>query len=314
MNKSVTFLLTSLLMVLGLSACDSSTQTSSVESSTGAPEHSMTDQAETASTEAAMPATLADILAAQPDDVVARYAYRNPEQTLNFFGIEPGMTVVEALPGGGWYSKLLLPYLGSDGELIGANYPVSMYELFGWSEERLAKAASWTTDWPITAKGWVEGDTANVSAFVLGDLAEEQKGTADAVLLIRALHNLARFEADHGHLSAALGNVFDVLKPGGIVGVVQHAAPDSADDAWANGSRGYLKQAFVIEQMQAAGFEYVSASDINANPQDLPGAEDSVWRLPPTLAGSKDDAERAAAMQAIGESNRMTLKFMKPTA
>ena len=314
MNKSVTFLLTSLLVTLGLTGCDSNMQTSGAESTANAPEQSMTNQSEAATSMAATPTPLAGILAAQPEEVVARYAYRNPEQTLNFFGIQPGMTVVEALPGGGWYSKLLLPYLGSEGELIGANYPVGMYELFGWSEERLAKVATWKTDWPATAQGWVEGDAAKVSAFVLGDLAEEQKGTADAVLLIRALHNLARFEADHGYLSAALSNVFDVLKPGGTVGVVQHAAPDAADDAWANGSRGYLKQSFVIEQMQAAGFEYVSASDINANPQDLPGAEDSVWRLPPTLAGSKDDAERAAAMRAIGESNRMTLKFVKPAA
>ena len=90
-------------------------------------------------------------------------------------------------------------------------------------------------------------------------------------------------------MSRALQDTFDVLKPGGIVGIVQHAAPSDADDAWANGSKGYLKQTFVIEQMQAAGFEYVAASDINANPRDIPGADDVVWRLPPTLAGSKDD-------------------------
>ena len=114
-------------------------------------------------------------------------------------------------------------------------------------------------------------------------------------------------------MSRALQDTFDVLKPGGIVGIVQHAAPSDADDAWADGSKGYLKQTFVIEQMQAAGFEYVAASDINANPRDIPGADDVVWRLPPTLAGSKDDEARAAAMRAIGESNRMTLKFVKPT-
>ena len=103
-----------------------------------------------------------------------------------------------------------------------------------------------------------------------------------------------------------------MLKPGGIVGVVQHHAPDTASDEWANGSRGYLKKGFVIAQMQAAGFEFVASSDVNANSNDQPGAEDVVWRLPPSLRGAKDDAELTAKMLAIGESNRMTLKFRKP--
>ena len=307
MNKSVTFLIIGIAAAIGLVACDNSSQSNSTATTE--------DMAETSATSApvqATPSDLAGILAAQPADVIARYTYRNPAQTLEFFGIKPGMTVVEALPGGGWYSKLLMPFLGSDGELIGANYPSGMYKLFGYSDDRMAKVATWATDWPETAKTWVEGDTANVSAFVLGDLAEQQKGTADAVLLIRALHNLARFEDQHGYLNSALQDAFDVLKPGGIVGIVQHAAPSDADDNWANGSKGYLKQAFVIEKMQAAGFEFVAASDINANPLDVPGADDVVWRLPPTLSGSKDDKEKAAAMQAIGESNRMTLKFVKP--
>ena len=307
MNKSVTFLLTSIVAAMALVACDNSSRSDSAEP--------MADMAEV--TEPSQPiqsgaTDLASILAAQPEEVIARYTYRNPEQTLDFFGIQPGMTVVEALPGGGWYSKLLMPFLGSDGELVGANYPTGMYKLFGYDEERLAKMGTWATDWPTTAQTWVEGNTSKVSAFVLGDLAEAQKGSADAVLLIRALHNLARFEEQHGYLTGALQDTFDVLKPGGIVGVVQHAAPNDADDDWANGSKGYLKQAFVIEKMQAAGFEYVAASDINANPRDIPSADDAVWRLPPTLAGSKDDEEKTAAMQAIGESNRMTLKFVKP--
>ena len=307
MNKSVTFFIIGIAAAIGLVACDNSSQSNSAATT-----EDMAAISATSAPVQATPSDLAGILAAQPADVIARYTYRNPAQTLEFFGIKPGMTVVEALPGGGWYSKLLMPFLGSDGELIGANYPSGMYKLFGYSDDRMAKVATWATDWPETAKTWVEGDTANVSAFVLGDLAEQQKGTADAVLLIRALHNLARFEDQHGYLNSALQDAFDVLKPGGIVGIVQHAAPSDADDNWANGSKGYLKQAFVIEKMQAAGFEFVAASDINANPLDVPGADDVVWRLPPTLSGSKDDEEKAAAMQAIGESNRMTLKFVKP--
>ncbi len=85
-------------------------------------------------------------------------------------------------------------------------------------------------------------------------------------------------------------------------------------DAWASGAAGYLKKAYVIEQMRKAGFEYVASSDINENPKDQPTSDDIVWRLPPSLQTSKNDADKRAAMQAIGESNRMTLKFVKPGA
>ena len=136
--------------------------------------------------------------------------------------------------------------------------------------------------------------------------------TADAVLLIRALHNLARFEGDGGFLSAALTDVRDVLKPGGIVGVVQHEArPDMPDD-WANGDNGYLKWDFVVGAMEAAGFEFVAASDLNENPLDQPTVDDKVWRLPPVMNTSRDDPALRAQMMSIGESNRMTLKFRKP--
>ena len=160
MNKSVTFLLTSLLVTLGLTGCDSNMQTSGAESTANAPEQSMTNQSEAATSMAATPTPLARHSCGTTRRGCRPLCIPEPEQTLNFFGIQPGMTVVEALPGGGWYSKLLLPYLGSEGELIGANYPVGMYELFGWSEERLAKVATWKTDWPATAQGWVEGDAA----------------------------------------------------------------------------------------------------------------------------------------------------------
>jgi predicted methyltransferase len=188
-----------------------------------------------------------------------------------------------------------------------------MWPLFGFfSEERIAKLATWTTDWPAGAQEWRGENAASVSAFEFGKAPENFNGTADAVLLIRALHNLARFEDQGGFLTTAIADSYKVLKPGGIVGVVQHHAPDSASDEWANGSRGYLKKSFVIAQMQAAGFEFVASSDVNANSKDQPTAEDIVWRLPPSLRGAKDDAALTAKMLAIGESNRMTLKFRKP--
>lgn len=256
---------------------------------------------------------LASVLAGQPVEVQARYPARHPAETLEFFGIAPGMTVVEALPGGGWYTKILAPYLGPDGLLIGANYSLEMYRLFGFlSEEQLNELETWTTDFTAEATEWAGADGAAVGAFVFGALPEDMKGTADAVLFIRALHNLAKFENQGGFLSSALQNAFDVLKPGGTVGVVQHQAPDGMPDGWAGGQMGYLEKSFVISRMEAAGFEFVAGSDINENPNDQPAADDVVWRLPPTLSTSRDNAELRAEMEAIGESNRMTLKFRKP--
>jgi len=256
---------------------------------------------------------LASILAAQPDETQARFQYRHPQETLEFFGIAPGMTVVEALPGGGWYTKILLPYMGHDGHLIGADYSAEMYPLFGFfSEEQLAAKKTWVEDFTTDADGWAGDEGALVSAFVFDSMPDEMKGQADAVLFIRALHNLARFEGEGGYLTTALQNAFDVLKSGGIVGVVQHQARDEMPDDFATGSHGYLKKDFLIAKMEEAGFEFVAASDINANEKDQPSTEDIVWRLPPSLATSRDNPELKAEMEAVGESNRMTLKFKKP--
>ena len=253
------------------------------------------------------------VLEGQPDEVKARYAYRHPRETLEFFGIEPGMTVVEGLPGGGWYTKILLPWLGQEGRLIGADYSLEMYPNFSFAtEEFLAEQAKWVPNfvaWGIDLAG---EDGASVAAFHFGSMPQGLAGTADAVLMVRALHNLARFEADGGFLTAALGDAFRILKPGGILGVVQHQAPEEMSDEFADGSGGYLKKSFVIAVVEAAGFEFVAESDINANPKDQPTEDDIVWRLPPTLGTSRDDPELRAQLEAIGESNRMTLRFRKP--
>ena len=256
---------------------------------------------------------LATILDAQSDEVKARYPYRHPQETLEFFGVEPGMTVVEALPGGGWYSKLLLPYLGEAGTLIGADYPLEMWPNFPFmTEERLEAKKTWVEDWTADAESWRQSGDAGVAAFQMAALPDAMAGTADAVLFIRALHNLARFEEADGYLTAAINDAYTVLKPGGVVGVVQHHARDDMPDAWADGNAGYLKQSYVVAKMEAAGFEFVDSTDLNANPNDQPTEEDVVWRLPPSLQTSRDDPELQAQMREIGESNRMTLKFRKP--
>lgn len=258
---------------------------------------------------------LDEVLAAQPEDVKARYQYRHPKETLMFFGIEPGMTVVDTLPGEpGWYGPILVSYLGPEGKLIGADYSIDMWTHFeGYATpEFLEKKKAWTDDY-VASFDNVGGDgAAEVDAFVYGALPEEMKGTADAVLMFRAFHHFNRLEDEGGFRTRALQDVKDVLKPGGVVGVVQHRAPESASDEWAEGDAGYVKESAVIDAFENAGFELVAKSEINANPKDQPTEEDFVWRLPPSLGTSRDNPELKAQMEAIGESDRMTLLFRKP--
>jgi len=307
------------LLALALVACSQdglAPADANVESATATPAVSDADKAAVASepmsSEPMSSEPLARALLLQDDATQARYVYRHPSETLEFFGIEPGMTVVEALPGGGWYSKILLPYLGKNGKLVGADYALDMFPKFGFfSEERLEKKRTWIADWTAEANGWRNDDSAEVSAFVFGSMPEAISGQADAVLFIRALHNLSRFENDGAYLTAAIKDAYDALKPGGIVGIVQHEAPNTMSEEWASGSKGYLNKDRLIAQVEQGGFEFVGASDINANPKEIPGEEDIVWRLPPSYATSGEDPLKRAKMDAIGESNRMTLKFRK---
>ncbi|WP_371397063.1 class I SAM-dependent methyltransferase [Fretibacter rubidus] len=256
---------------------------------------------------------LAAVLAMQDDATKARYDARNPQETLMFFGIEPGMTVVEALPGGGWYSKILIPYLGDEGHLIGADYALDMWPLFGGfaTPEFVENKKTWPETWVAGAQDWRAGSEADISAFAFGNRDASMDGTVDAVLFIRAMHNLSRFENDGLFMTKALADTHALLKPGGIVGVVQHAGPESNSDEWAQGSNGYLKQSNVISAFNAAGFDLVDESDVNKNPRDVPSNTDVVWRLPQSLRGARENPELKAKMEAIGESNRMTLLFKK---
>lgn len=249
---------------------------------------------------------------AQPDEVKARYDSRNPVETLTFFGIEPGMTVAEALPGGGWYTKILLPYLGSEGTLIGAHYPDAMWSNFGWDADRVAARAKATAEWPETAAAWDVENSAKIKSVQLTKMPAEATGQLDAVLFIRALHNIHRFEDEGQYMSETFAETFRVLKPGGVVGVVQHQGPEANTDEWADGSNGYLKRSMLVAEFEAAGFVLEAESDVNANPKDVPTNEGFVWRLPPSLAGTEEGTPERAAMDAIGESNRMTLLFRKP--
>jgi predicted methyltransferase len=241
----------------------------------------------------------------------ARDKYRNPVQTLTFFHVEPGMKVAEGLPGGGWYTKILAPYLGVKGALHGINYNDTMWAMFGsFSDERIAQMSSRTDKFPGLVKGFTDNGI-QTSGFTFAIAPKEANGTLDRVLFVRALHNLHRFEEEAGTLTQALKVTYDLLKPNGLVGVVQHRAPESASDDWADGSAGYVKQSTVIQALENAGFELVMTSEMNANSKDKPGKDDSVWRLPPSFNGVGDDANKRTQMRVIGESDRMTLLFKK---
>ena len=256
-------------------------------------------------------ARLNEIIAARSADSKTRDAARHPAATLSFFQVSPGMTIAEALPGGGWYSQILAPYLGAEGALYGVNYVEEMWSMFGFMNEEQVKARIASTKaFPAKVAQFTDNGIS-VQGFTFNSVPQDTYGTVDRVLIIRALHNLNRFEARAGTRSQALAAVRVMLKDDGLVGVVQHRLGEAADDAGADGSRGYLKQSAVVVMFEQAGFELVSTSEINANPKDKPGPQDIVWRLPPSFNDSKDNPERHAAMQAIGESDRMTLLFKK---
>ena len=252
---------------------------------------------------------LSAVLDARSDDLKARDGARHPKDTLELFGVKPGMTVLEVLPGGGWYTKILAPLVGSGGAIYGVNYADDMWAMFGmFSEESIAGRVASTAAFAGDVAGYPGAADVPARAFTFGSVPEELNGTVDVVVMVRALHNLNRFETAAGTRSQAMSDLHALVKSGGVVGVVQHRAPANVDDSWADGSRGYMKEAAVIAMFEQAGFELAGSSEVNANPNDKPGAEDIVWRLPPSLSTSPDQKE---AMSAIGESDRMTLKFVK---
>lgn len=252
---------------------------------------------------------LSAVLDAQSAEHKSRYGARHPQETLAFFGVTPGMTVAEILPGGGWYTKILAPYVGDSGAIYGVNYADEMWPMFGiYDEKAVAGRIAATAAFPAKMATYPGAAKVPARGFAFGSVPKDAEGTVDVVVMVRALHNLNRFEAKIGTRTQALKDLYKLLKPGGVVGVVQHRAPESANDSWADGSRGYLKQSAVVAMFEQQGFSLAASSEVNANSKDKPTAADFVWRLPPTLAGPK---EGHAAMKAIGESDRMTLKFVK---
>ena len=254
-----------------------------------------------------LPEGLAASIEARDEKDKARDKWRNPGETLAFFGITADMSVVETLPGGGWYSRILIPFLDEKGTYGAASYPYAMFPkiLSNPTDEFLAQAKVWPETFPGQAASW--GATGEVRAFEFGKAPEVMFDSVDAVLMIRALHNFNRAGGDFGE--EALGDIYAVLKPGGILGIVQHRVKAGDDGVPTDGTNGYMSEQAIIDMVTAEGFVFEAKAEMNANPADMPGKSDVVWRLPPSLAcGEKDRAKH----EAIGETDRVTMRFRKP--
>lgn len=222
-----------------------------------------------------------------------RDEYRHPQQTLEFFGLKSTMTVVEITPGGGWYTEILAPALKGKGKLIGAHYPDTGEDnYYSNSRKNLVKKLA-------SHDMYSEVELSNFVPKKASELAPA--GTADMVLTFRNLHNWG----EEG-VSQVFVDAFKALKADGILGVVEHRLPK---DATANKmNSGYVSMEKTIAQAEAAGFTFIASSEINANDKDNASYEKGVWTLPPSLALKDKDREKYLA---IGESDRMTLKFAK---
>ncbi len=222
----------------------------------------------------------------------ARDQYRHPVETLNFFGLKPEMTVIEISPGTGWYMEILAPLLHERGQYIAALVPSE-------SSEHTAQLNSKVTSW-IKAHPELESKIKTVSFAPPAALTED--GSADMVLTFRNVHNWASAGTDQ----AAFHSFFKALKPGGILGVAEHRANAKGKR---NPKSGYMREADIIKMAKKAGFKLDAKSEINANPKDTKDYADGVWTLPPVLRLGDKDREKYLA---IGESDRMTLRFVKP--
>ena len=223
----------------------------------------------------------------------ARDQYRHPVETLSFFGFTPNMTVVEITPGGGWYTEILAPALKGTGKLYGAHYPdTGADDYYSNSRKKLEKKL---------ASNPVYSDVVLTDFTPLQGSKLAPQGSADLVLTFRNLHNWK----DAG-VEQVFKDAFKALKPGGVLGVVEHRLPAGVS---VEKAKGYVSEVKTIKQAKAAGFRFSASSEINANSKDLAIYPKGVWTLPPSLGlGDTDKAKYLA----IGESDRMTLKFVKP--
>ncbi|WP_313927943.1 methyltransferase [Pseudoxanthomonas sp.] len=228
----------------------------------------------------------------------ARDVYRHPKETLAFFGVKPTQTVVEITPGGGWYAEVLGPYLKKSGHYVAAVVdPASASEKSrGYYQRSVDGLQKKFTDGPA------QFDKAKMVKYDPAKPVFGAADSADVVLTFRNVHNWRSANQAEGMFKG----FFAVLKPGGVLGVVEHRANQ---DVAADDKTGYVGEAQVIAMAEAAGFRLDGKSEINANPKDTKDHPNGVWTLPPS--NNHPEADRAK-YQAIGESDRMTLRFVKP--
>jgi len=232
-------------------------------------------------------------------DNVARDQYRHPAETLSFFQVAPGEAVIEITPGGGWYSEILAPYLHDGGQYIAAVVDPAAYPE-GKSRDYQQKNKT-----NLETKFSAAADQYGKAKVVAYDPKAPVFGAAnsmDTVLTFRNVHNWRMA----GQAEGMFKGFYEVLKPGGVLGVVEHRAKA---DVPADDKSGYVGEAQVIAMAEAAGFKLEAKSEVNANPLDTKDHPNGVWTLPPV--NRHEDAD-AAKYKAIGESDRMTLRFVKP--
>ncbi len=226
-----------------------------------------------------------------------RDKHRHPLETLMFFGLEPGMTVIEAGAGQGWYTEILAPFLANKGQLILATYDPagakdSFRTVYGLRIKRL-----------LAKSPEIFGKVKTSYIEPPEKIALAPDGTVDMILAFREMHNWHR----GGQLDAWVASVHKALKPGGVFGIVQHRAK-KGDEAEQSAQKGRLPVEFLVKKLGDAGFDLADQSEVNANPKDSKDYEKGVWALPPALANKDEDKDKYLA---IGESDRMTLKFVK---
>jgi predicted methyltransferase len=225
-----------------------------------------------------------------------RDSARHPYETLTFFGIKPTMTVVELIPGGGWYTEILAPYLHDKGKLIAAAEALD-------SPDAGAKRSAEQLTKRLEARPAMFGKVQRGVFEPPRAYSYAAPNSVDMVVTFRNIHNWTGEGDDK--VKEIFKSVHTALKPGGVFGVVDHRLPAARP---ANPDSGYLHEAAVIKMIESAGFKLVAKSEVNANPKDTADHNKGVWSLPPVLANKDVDREKYLA---IGESDRMTLKFVK---
>ncbi|MEE2877464.1 MAG: methyltransferase domain-containing protein [Pseudomonadota bacterium] len=298
------------LLALTLAACGGEAELDDTTSAPTPPAESTDAAAEdTAEAEETVQAyTVEDAMAGswRTEEEKVRDPYRNPAETLAFFGLNGSETVVEIWPGGGWYSNILAPWLHKNG----GQFVAATFDPDG-SERAAEIVASYKENYAASPETF--GD---IQYVVYGSDAPPmgEPESVDAVLTFRNVHNWM----SGGHADKFFEEAYRVLKPGGVLGVVEHRLPSSMEQD-PSAPSGYVHEDYVKGLADAAGFEFEASSEINANPNDTADHPFGVWTLPPVSRTSDRDGNTpedfdAEAYAAIGESDRMTLKFVKPAA